>query len=384
MAGCKNTRIEMVLLIISICFLVAILGCSPTAQKYPETRLKSPNEPVPLSKAVISENPPPDSLEIKVNPKEDLPGEKIDTEKPGEKKEEDKSPATPDNQKYLLRRGDEIEISVQGFPEMTRKIPIRPDGWISYSHVNEIKASGRTIGDLQKELQEKMSKFINDPRVTVIGISFVPDKVSIIGQVKTPGVYSIERATTVLELLAKSGGIQFPQDAVGGSSTVTTSPNLKGTYILRAEGNQCIPVDLDKLLNEKDISQNKIMHHRDVLYIPPADENKIFVLGEVKSPKVISFSRSISFVEAMTQAGGLDFQGRNRSVYLVRGSLTSPQVYRINAYDIVKGKRSNFILKPHDILYVGPTGLTKWQNLLSQIVPSLTTALTADSVAKLK
>ena len=360
--------------------IVVTIGCEPRSPyNHPV-----PDDPRPV-KIKLNEDPSPDIIELEIKVKGEK--KKTDLGKPvsneinkGKAKVEKPKPL----KRYLLRRGDEIEISVHSFPEMTRRMPIRPDGWISYSHVNEIKASGRTIADLQKELQKKISEFINDPRVTVIGISFVPDKVSVLGTVNSPGIYEIERGSTVLEVLAKCGGVRQTFGEGNTSTGGGARPNLSAAYILRTEEKKFETVNLDALLNARNFNQNKVLNHRDVLYVPNSEDNKVFVLGEVGKPQVMYYSKDISFIEAFTRAGGPSHLGRTRKVYLVRGSLSNPQVYRLNAMGILRGKKRNFLLKPGDIVYVSPTALTRWQRLLEQIVPSMSAALTADATAQIK
>lgn len=378
----KSGKITFYLVLAVFGAVMILIGCEPAGNSA-SRRLPLPGDPIPMPSEGLKDNPPPDSIKLEmIIPKsKKLPADLPDRPVVKALKPDKDKPDTAGN--YLLRRGDEIEISVQGLPDMTRRIPIRPDGWISYSHVNEIKAAGRTIAELQEDLQKRMSEFINDPRVTVIGISFIPDEVSVLGTVKTPGRYAIERGSTVLEALAKCGGVAYPKGDVDTPSS-GSAPNLSAAYILRTESQKFDPVDLNRLLNEKDSSQNKTLNHRDVLYIPTAEENKVFVIGEVRRPRVLYFSKDISFIEAFTRAEGLSYFGKNRGVYLIRGSLAHPQVYRLNAWDIVRGKRRNFLLKPGDIVFVGPSGLTRWQRLIGQIVPSLSAALTADQVGQLR
>jgi polysaccharide export outer membrane protein len=108
---------------------------------------------------------------------------------------------------FRLGPEDVIEVSVYQDKELSTTVPIRPDGKISVPLVGEIPASGKTATELQKEITHKYSQFIADPAVTIVVKEVNSPKVSVLGEVKNPGMFKIKDRATVLDAIAMAGGL---------------------------------------------------------------------------------------------------------------------------------------------------------------------------------
>jgi polysaccharide export outer membrane protein len=108
---------------------------------------------------------------------------------------------------FLLGPEDVIEIVVYQDEKMNATVPVRPDGKITLPFAGELTASGKTASDLQKEITQKVQQFIADPVVTVVVKEVNSPKVSVLGEVKTPGVYKIKERATLLDAIAMAGGL---------------------------------------------------------------------------------------------------------------------------------------------------------------------------------
>jgi polysaccharide biosynthesis/export protein len=107
---------------------------------------------------------------------------------------------------YRIGPEDLLDISVWKNPELSRTVPVRPDGKVSLPLVNDIQASGLTPTALRLQLIERFSEFIPAPEVAVIVREVHSMKVAVVGSVKTPGRYELKSAATVLELIALAQG----------------------------------------------------------------------------------------------------------------------------------------------------------------------------------
>ena len=107
---------------------------------------------------------------------------------------------------YKIGPEDLLDISVWKNPELSRTVPVRPDGKVSLPLVNDIQASGLTPTALRQQLIERLSEFIPAPEVAVIVREVHSMKVAVVGSVKTPGRYELKSAATVLELIALAQG----------------------------------------------------------------------------------------------------------------------------------------------------------------------------------
>ena len=112
----------------------------------------------------------------------------------------------------------------------------------------------------------------------------------------------------------------------------------------------------------------------DVVYIPSIDISRVYVLGEVLRPAAVPIrTGKITVAEAIAEAGGFnEITAYKSAIKIIRGSLYNPEVYTLNFKEVIKGKQADLaVLKPGDIVYVPSSGLTKWDRVLGQILPSL-------------
>ena len=108
---------------------------------------------------------------------------------------------------FQLGPDDVVEVSVYQEKELSAIVPVRPDGKISIPLIGEMPASGKTAKELQKEITSKYAQFITEPAVTVVVKEVNSPKVSVLGEVKSPGVYKIKDRATVLDAIALAGGL---------------------------------------------------------------------------------------------------------------------------------------------------------------------------------
>ena len=111
------------------------------------------------------------------------------------------------DQFYLIGPGDVLEISVWNEPDLTKKLVVPPDGVISFPLISPVKVTNLTITALKKVVTKKLSEYIPDATVTVLLIEINSLKAYVIGKIKNAGEYPITLETTVLQILAKAGGL---------------------------------------------------------------------------------------------------------------------------------------------------------------------------------
>lgn len=107
---------------------------------------------------------------------------------------------------YRIGPEDVLDISVWKNPELSRTVPVRPDGKVSLPLVNDIQAAGLSPSDLRQQLTTRFSEYIPSPEVAVIVREVHSAKVAVVGQVRTPGRYEVNSPATVLELIALAQG----------------------------------------------------------------------------------------------------------------------------------------------------------------------------------
>jgi polysaccharide export outer membrane protein len=109
---------------------------------------------------------------------------------------------------FRLGPDDVLEITVYQDKELSRPaVPVRPDGKISVPLIGDMVASGKTAAELEKEIAGKYKQFIAEPAVSVVVKEVNSPKVSVLGEVKNPGMYKIKDRATVLDAIALAGGL---------------------------------------------------------------------------------------------------------------------------------------------------------------------------------
>jgi polysaccharide export outer membrane protein len=107
---------------------------------------------------------------------------------------------------FKLGPDDVIEVFVYKEPELSTTVVVRPDGKISLPLIGELICNGKSAVDLQKEVIQRLTQFIAQPTVNVIVKEVNSAKVTVGGEVKTPGSYKIKDRSTVLDAVALAGG----------------------------------------------------------------------------------------------------------------------------------------------------------------------------------
>ena len=102
---------------------------------------------------------------------------------------------------------DILDVQVWKNTDLSRVVPVRPDGMISLPLVNDIQAAGLTPVELRQQITQRLSEFIPSPEVSVIVREVHSVKVAVLGNVKMPGHYEVKSPSTVLELIARAQGL---------------------------------------------------------------------------------------------------------------------------------------------------------------------------------
>jgi polysaccharide export outer membrane protein len=108
---------------------------------------------------------------------------------------------------YVIGPEDVLEVAVWDNTEMTRTVPVRPDGKVSLPLLNDVQAAGLTPMELRDHLKQALTEYIPAATVSVLVREIHSFKVTVIGRVKTPGRYELKDRATVLDVLAMAGGL---------------------------------------------------------------------------------------------------------------------------------------------------------------------------------
>jgi polysaccharide export outer membrane protein len=149
--------------------------------------------------------------------------------------------AKEEEREYIIGPEDVLDISVWDNQQLTRTVPVRPDGKISLPLLNDLKAAGLTPMQLRAQLVTALTPFIPNATVSVIVRDIHSQKVTVMGEVKQPGRYELHSRSTVLDALALAGG--FTEYAARGRVLVLRRRGTT-TYQMGFQFNKVVDGDL--------------------------------------------------------------------------------------------------------------------------------------------
>ena len=242
---------------------------------------------------------------------------------------------------YVLGPNDVLEIMLWGYPELTRTAVVQPDGMISLPLGGQINAAGKTLEELRAGIVKELKKTLTaleDNQVSVAIISFGAFNISVLGEVHSPGLYSLSGKVDVLK-------------AISAASGLTDKAGLKNAMIIR-KNQEITPVDLEKLFLQNDLSQNYELNSGDSLYIPKAFTiTNISIAGEVKSPGLYSLEGKVDILKAISACGGLTQKANLKSVIINKHNNEVIQV-DLEKLFIQNDLTQNYPLETGDSLFV--------------------------------
>ena len=158
---------------------------------------------------------------------------------------------------YIIGPQDVLDISVWKESELTRTVPVRPDGKISMPLLNDVRAAGLTPNQLAAQITTSLKKFVTDPQVTVIVTQINSQRVYILGEVLRTGAYPLLPGMTILQALSSAGG--FTQFA-----------NRKKIYMFRVENGKQVkyPFDYKAVIDGKRTDEDVVLKAGDTIVVP--------------------------------------------------------------------------------------------------------------------
>jgi polysaccharide export outer membrane protein len=162
----------------------------------------------------------------------------------------------PRTSAYLIGPEDILDIQVWKNAELSRTVPVRPDGKVSLPLVNDIQAAGLTPNELRAELTTRLAEYVPAPEVAVIVREVHSVKVAVMGAVRIPGRYEVKSPATVLELIAQAQGLT---DFAARDHIIVIRQN--GATTIR------VPFNYRKVANGSE-PDNFFVRAGDILFVP--------------------------------------------------------------------------------------------------------------------
>lgn len=286
----------------------------------------------------------------------------------------------PDLSGYVIGPGDVLLVTVWDHPELTSPGStqemeangrvVGADGNFFFPYAGTVMAQGKTPAQLRKKLTGRLaSKGIVDPQVDVTVLRYGSQHVVLSGAFSNGGQVELNNTpTTLVQAVSKAGVIAGEADLSG--------------LTLKRDGREYV-IDVDALNRSGSTLSGIYLKNGDQVHLPYNDRKKVYVVGEVERPQVVTYrTTGLSLLEVLGNAGGLSPETSDGdSVYVIRGNpqqaasntqgAFQAQVFHLEAkrptaYALAK----EFAMQPQDVVFIGPANITRWNRFISQLLPS--------------
>jgi len=262
---------------------------------------------------------------------------------------------------YIIGPRDVLSLTIYagGEEQQAVDLTVSAKGTINVPFVGAMKAAGLTIPQLEDRITRPLAKdYFVAPEVNIRVAGYHSLRYFISGAVKEPGLYEMTSRTTLMELIAKAGGV-FPDRGnvayiLRGSTDKVVEGKSINELISRKEP---IKVDLESLLDRGDMSANLSLVPGDVVYLPLGKalnlaKSKIYVGGKIEKPGLYDYQPGLTALSACILAGGFaKFSAPNRTK-IIRKENGEQMVIEVDLNDVKEGDAPDVELKPGDRIHV--------------------------------
>lgn len=241
------------------------------------------------------------------------------------------------------------------------------NGMVEIPDIPPVEVAGLAIDEAREKIQEQYREHIQNVTVYLSYKQRLQRRVELAGMIGASSL-PVDGRVRLFELLSQA--------------RIAPGSNLFMSYVLR--DGEHLGVDIHRLMNLGDMSQNIVMRGGDKVFIAPASDARVMVMGEVNKPSPVNVPYgSISLREAIVSAGGIPFTGDRRNIQVIRGNLECPKIYVLTWDHIIQLPNDSLLLMPGDTVFISEKPITQWNRFIAQLMPSLYSFQTGYGVYKI-
>lgn len=260
--------------------------------------------------------------------------------------QEGASPPSPEPPVDMYRIGprDTVQISVFQLSELNTTAQVSETGTIRMPVIGEVRAAGLTVPELRESLEEILSQYVTNPDVNVTIQNYRSQVFYLLGAVGSAGAHIMDGPTTLLEALARAGGV--------------SEENAEGTVRILRKGfiKEPIEIDLFELLYEGNPAFNIQLQPGDTVHVVPKPSYTIYIYGAVGSGGAFQVRHELSLLQAITMAGGLtDRAAKDRIKVIRKKEDGTKEILEVSFEKILQGDAEDVPLQPDDMVIVPET-----------------------------
>jgi polysaccharide biosynthesis/export protein len=254
---------------------------------------------------------------------------------------------------YAIGPGDVLEFRSYQDAALDREVVVRYDGHVSLPGIPDVAVSGLTREEALEHLRGAYSALFRDPQVDLIVTQASSKTFQVMGDVSRPNVYPYTRRITVLEAINMAGGPRVQSDRLE-DAFVGVQGTLTKAFIIRTgePEREVIECDLRNLTQPGAHPSNTPVYPGDIVYVPEG-VNLVYVLGEVRNPRVFQLVEGTTLLQLLARAGGpIESTARMRHVMLLREiDATNSEILVVDIREILRTGQ-DIRLVPGDVIYI--------------------------------
>jgi polysaccharide export outer membrane protein len=243
---------------------------------------------------------------------------------------------------YIVGPTDVLAIKVFDEVALSGEFTVDNDGSITYPLVGRVAVGGKTVREVEAQITKLLlGGFVRRPQVSVEIKTFRSKSIFVLGEVRSPGRYSIEDQVTLLEVIANAGSLT----AAAGNMIIIQRYRDGLAPTAMPDPNNTTAAEIMRIsyddLKEGRLHSNILLQDGDTLFIPKAE--RFYVTGFVKTPGSFPLEPNMSVQQAIAVAGGLTERGSTRGLKILR---------KVNGKDVEIDAKMTDIVKPNDTIKV--------------------------------
>ena len=233
--------------------------------------------------------------------------------------------------------GDLLQITMFGTQDFNSDFRVSPSGDISLPPLGMVHVAGLSTSEAERSIEDQLHEggFYREPRVSVFQKEYATQGVSILGEVKNPGVYPLLADRHLLDLLSQAGGL-----------TPNASKTISVTHV-GASTPSVVTLSKDP---ELAATSNPAILPGDTVVVATA--GVVYVIGDVNKPGGFVINDNLTVLQALALAGGNTPMAALDKAQVVRQVKGTRESVPISLKRILNGRDKDIRLQPEDILFI--------------------------------
>ena len=264
---------------------------------------------------------------------------------------------------YSIGSGDVINIAITDIDDIDGSYTISPNGDVTIPYVGQVVINDKTKEEAQEFINNVLKGFYKEPETIVKIEQYNSAYVYVTGAINRPlSILLSEQPLRLIDALIKAGYVKDQK-------------SYFKTALLR-RGKEVFEIDLFELLNKNNTDLDIYLRKDDVLHVSESDTDQAYAFGEFTTSGPISVYKDLTLTELLATKGINKATAKTKNIYVMREDTSKflhIDIYKINLNNPAAFiTANNFYILPDDIVYIPPTKLVKWNNVISLLTPSET------------